>query len=307
MVTIGPGDKMFWGRLAGRLAGVPVICSALHSTGFPDHVEWLNRRLARWTDAFIAVAETQGRYLAEHEGCPASKIRVIPNGVDTERFHPCWPDRRLQQELGLEPNAPVAGIVAALRPEKNHAMFLEVAAMVHAQLPEARFLVIGDGPERKKLETLAQKLGVASVVRFLGSRSDVHELLSLIDVELLTSHMEANPICLMEALACEKPVIATRVGSVAETVLEGRTGFLVAPGDSKQMAARLTALLADRTLASSLGRAGREHVLVRGSVDRMVQGYQDLIAEEYSAKCGNISPPSQGDLASVSVQGTMAH
>ena len=104
VVTVGTGgDKMFWGRLAGWLSGVPVICSALHSTGLPDHVEFSNRLLAPLTDAFIAVAEPHGRYLAEHEGCPAGKVVVIPNGIDAERFHPRPPSQRLQEELGLSP------------------------------------------------------------------------------------------------------------------------------------------------------------------------------------------------------------
>ena len=135
VVTVGTGgDKMFWGRLAAWLAGVPVICSALHSTGLPDRVEFANRLLAPLTDAFIAVAEPHGRYLAEHEGCPAPKVRVIPNGVDVERFHPRWPNRALRQALELDPTAPVVGIVAALRPEKNHEMFLRMAVMVHEGL-----------------------------------------------------------------------------------------------------------------------------------------------------------------------------
>ena len=115
-------------------AGVPVVCSALHSTGLPDHVEWPNRLLAPLTDAFIAVAEPHGRYLAEHEGCPAAKVRVIPNGVDVEKFHPRWPNAGPAAELGLPPGTPTAGIVAALRPEKNHELFLRAAAMVHAAI-----------------------------------------------------------------------------------------------------------------------------------------------------------------------------
>ena len=287
VVTVGTGgDKMFWGRLAAWLAGVPVICSALHSTGLPDRVELLNRLLAPLSDAFIAVAEPHSRYLAAHEGCPAEKVRVIPNGVDVERFHPCWPSRALQQELGLDPAAPVAGIVAALRPEKNHEMFLDTAALVRQKLPNARFLIVGDGPQRAKLEALAQNLGIAEVVRFLGTRSDIPEVLSLLDVLLLTSHMEANPLCLLEAMAVEKPVVATRVGSLGETVLEGWTGYLVPPGDSQRMAAQVLALMADRTRAGAMGRTGREHVIARWSVDRMVRGYEDLIAEIYTAKCG---------------------
>ena len=285
VVTVGAGDKMFWGRLAAWLAGVPVIASALHSTGMPDCVRLPNRLLAPLTDAFIAVAEPHGRYLAEHEGCTASKVRVIPNGVDVEKFRPRWPSQTLREELGLASGTPVAGILAALRPEKHHELFLRTAALVHREIPEARFLIIGDGPRRADLETLARELSLSEAVRFLGTRSDVPELLSLVDVMLLTSHMEANPVSIMEAMATEKPVVATRVGSVGETVLEGRTGYLVAPGAAEEMAGRVVALLRDHALAATMGRAGREHVLTHWSIERMVEGYQDLIAGIYASKC----------------------
>jgi glycosyltransferase involved in cell wall biosynthesis len=285
VVTVGPGDKMFWGRLAGWFSGVPVICSALHSTGLPDHVELFNRLLAPITDAFIAVAEPHARYLAEHEGCPAGKVRVIPNGVDVERFHPRWPSRSLREQLRLPERAPVAGIVAALRPEKNHELFLRSAALVRQQLPEAQFLVVGDGPRRAELERLARQWPLAYAVHFLGTRSDVAELLSLMDVLVLTSHMESNPVSILEAMASEKPVVATRVGSVPETVLDGKTGYLVAPGDAEGLAARIVELLPNRQLAARMGRAGREHVIAHWSVERMVAGYQDLLGDVYAAKC----------------------
>jgi glycosyltransferase involved in cell wall biosynthesis len=289
VVTVGPGDKMFWGRLAAWRAGVPVICSALHSTGLPDHVELPNRLLAPLNDAFIAVAKPHAKYLAEHEGCPAEKIRVIPNGIDTEKFHPRWPNSALRQKLHLDEKTPTIGIVAALRPEKNHEMFLYVAALIHRTLPAARFLVIGDGPQRTKLEALAESLGVDQVVDFLGARSDVPEVLSVLDLVLLTSHMEANPICLLEAMATEKPVVATSVGSVGESVLEGRTGYLVAPGDSQRMAYRAIKLLTDPVWAATMGRAGREEVIAHWSVGGMVRGYEDLIAGIYAGKSGQKS------------------
>lgn len=287
VVTVGPGDKMFWGRLAARLARVPVVCSALHSTGLPDHVELPNRLLARWTDAFVAVAESHGCYLAAHEGCPAEKVRVIPNGIDVEQFHPRWPSDRLRKEFDLPPDAPVAGIVAALRPIKQHEMFLHTAALVYAAEPAARFLIVGDGPERQRLESLAQSLGIAEAVRFVGTRGDVAELLGLMDVVLLTSRMEANPICLLEAMATEKPVVATRVGSVPESVQDGRTGYLVAPGDSRAMTAHVLDLFASPERAAEMGRAGRERVIAHGSVDRMVEGYQDMLEAIYRAKSGD--------------------
>ena len=261
VVTVGTGgDKMFWGRLAGWLARVPVICSALHSTGLPDRVELPNRLLAPITDAFIAVARSHGAYLAEHEGCPARKVRVIPNGVDVERFRPRPRDPVRCEELGIPGHAPVAGIVAALRPEKNHRLFLDVARRVHGEIPAARFLIVGDGPEREDLERYAAELGIAGAVRFAGTRHDVPEMLSLMDVFILTSTMEANPVSILEALACRKPVVATDVGSVSETVLDGQTGYLAPPGDARTIADRVAGLLQDPAHADRLGRAGREYV-----------------------------------------------
>jgi len=286
VVTVGTGgDKMFWGRLAGWLAGVPVLCSALHSTGLPDHVEFPNRLLAPITDAFIAVAPSHGRHLVEHEGCPARKVRVIPNGVDVRRFREQEPDEALRRRLGIPRGAPVAAIVAALRPEKNHEMFLRAAVSIRREVPEARFLVVGDGPQRGRLEDLARELSLDGSVRFLGTRSDVPELLALVDVLALSSHMEANPVSILEAMACAKPVVATAVGSVPDSVLDGGTGYLVAPGSVEEMTARVVELFRNPGRATAFGRAGRERVVVQASSERMVEGYQDLIAELYAAKC----------------------
>ncbi len=285
VVTVGTGgDRMFWGRLAARIARVPVICSALHSTGLPDHVERLNRLLAPITDAFIAVAAPHGRHLVEHEGCPEHKVRVVHNGVDIEKFHPCWPDAALREELALSPETPVVGIVAALRPEKHHELFLRAAALIRKQLPETRFLVVGDGPQRGSLESLAAELSLSSAVHFLGTRLDVAKVLSTMDVAVLTSHMEANPVSILEAMAVEKPVVATRVGSIPEIVLDGQTGCLTTPGDEREIADRVVELLRQPERAAAMGRAGRERVITEGSIGRMVEGYQDLIAGIYNNK-----------------------
>ncbi|MBN2217162.1 MAG: glycosyltransferase [Pirellulales bacterium] len=298
VVTVGTGgDKMFWGRLAAVAEGVPVICSWLHSTGLPDHVELPNRLLAPVTDAFIAVAEPHGRYLTEHEGCPASKVRVVPNGVDAQRFRPRWPNESLREELELNPDAPVVGIVAALRPEKRHDRFLHCAARIVGHVPAARFLIVGDGPERKRLEVLATDLGLVQSVRFLGTRDDVPELLALFDVMLLTSDMEANPVSILEAMAAEKPVVAPAVGSVGETVVDGKTGRLFPPGDVEAAAAAVIELLADRERAAAMGRAGRETVLARWSIDRMVEGHEALISEIYQNKAvGQRTTPDRSPL-----------
>lgn len=285
VITVGTGgDKMFWGRLAAWRAGVPVIASALHSTGLPDHVEWLNRRLAQITDAFIAVAGPHARYLAEHEGCPANKVRVIPNGVDVERFRPLPADAALRSSVGLPPSAPVAAIVAALRPEKNHELFLRGAARIRQARADAHFLVIGDGGLRPRLEAMRDELGLTGAVHFLGTRGDIPELLALADVLLLTSHMEANPVSILEALACGKPVVATHVGSIPETVHDGESGYLVPSADELSLAARVVDLFNDSSRARRFGQAGRQTVVKHWSLERMVAGYEDLIEGTYAKK-----------------------
>lgn len=298
VITVGTGgDRMFWGRLAAWRAGVPVVLSALHSTGLPDRVERLNRLLTPWTDGFIAVAEAHGQYLARSEGCPAHKVRVVPNGVDIERFQPRPRSESLRRELGLPPTAPVAGIVAALRPEKNHELFLRVAARVRSQVPEARFLIVGDGIERTKLEHLSRELNLTDRVLFLGTRPDIADLLAQMDVHVLTSRMEANPVSILEAMACGKPAVAPAVGSIPETVVDGVTGLLAPPGNEAALAVCVTALLNDPLRAAALGRAGRERVVKHYSLERMVDGYQQLIEDVYSSKCQSPRGGRQRQLA----------
>lgn len=285
VVTVGAGDKMFWGRLAAHWAATPVVLAALHSTGWPDGLGRLNRLLTPWTDAFIAVAPEHGRFLVQHERLPADKVRVIPNGVDVERFaFDAAAPASVRRELGLEGDTPLCGIVAALRPEKNHELFLRVAQCVLQELPRTHFLVIGDGPRRPALQTQAATLGIEPHVHFLGTRGDIPRLLAALNVFLLTSDNEANPVSILEALSVQVPVVATDVGSVAATVRPGQTGCLAPAGDVRQLALYATRLLRDPRLARALGEAGRREVVGHWSLDRMVRGYEQLILEIYRRK-----------------------
>jgi glycosyltransferase involved in cell wall biosynthesis len=285
VVTVGAGDKMFWGRLAAKIAGVPVICSALHSTGWPDGVGKLNRLLTPITDGFIGVAARHGRHLIENEHFPALKVHVIPNGVDTERFQPN-PNAAAQfrHELHIPSDAPVTIIVAALRPEKNHLLFLEAASLVRSQRPDAHFIIVGEGPERPAIELGVQRFRLGECVHLVGSRSDIPELLSACDAFMLTSHNEANPVSILEAMSVGLPVVSTNVGSVCESVEHGVTGFLAQPGNACDLADSLLTVFSDRELAAQLGAAGRQTVIDRWSLEAMVRGYEDLICGIFAEK-----------------------
>jgi glycosyltransferase involved in cell wall biosynthesis len=286
VIIVGAGDKMFWGRLAARRARVPVVLSALHSTGWPDSIGRLNRAplMTRWTDGFIGVAEAHGRHLIDVERFPTEKVHVIPNGVDVACFHPRQSGEAVRSELGLGPTTPVIGIVAALRPEKNHALFLQAAKIVRDRIPAAKFLIVGDGPQRAALLELAGQLALSDAVHFLGNRSDVPEVLAAMDIFALTSQIEANPVSILEAMASGKPVVAPRVGSIGESVSDGETGYLTAPGDLLQVADRLAELAADPQKARRMGQAGRAVVVAHWSLEGMVEGYEQLIAKIYRKK-----------------------
>ena len=289
VISVGAGDKMFWGRLAARFASVPVICSALHSTGWPDGVGRMNRLLTPITDAFIAVAKPHGQFLVNFEKFPASKVAVIPNGVDTHRFRPNLESKtQVRKELGLAPGTPLVGIVAALRPEKNHALFLNAASRVIEKIPNAHFVIVGDGPERNNVESTIAALSLGESVTLLGTRSDTPSLLAALDVFALTSHNEASPVSILEALSCGVPVVSTRVGSVAESVHDQWNGFTVEPDDVDAVAERVQYLLTNKETAETMGNNGREHVQLHGSLETMVRMYEHLIHSIFDRKTNRI-------------------
>ena len=297
VVTVGTGgDKMFWGRLAGWLAGAPVICSALHSTGLPDHVEFTNRLLSPLTDAFIAVAEPHGPYLAAHEGCPAKKIRVIPNGIDVERFHPRWPDRLAATRTRPEAGAPVAGIVAALRPEKNHELFLEgrrAGPCRSCRRPSFWWwATVRGGPNWRQWP----RISISPRPCVFGHASDVPELLSLMDVLVLTSHMEANPICVLEAMASEKPVVATRVGSRARDRVGRPNRLLMPAGDAHALADRVLELMTPRPGGNRPGRPRTRHrpLVGRPHGPRLSRPVARIYMDKCTGADGTVQGPEPG-------------
>ncbi len=287
VITVGAGDKMFWGRLAARLANVPVILSALHSTGWPDGVGRANRWLTPLTDGFIAVARSHGEFLVEKEKFPREKVFVIRNGIDTHRFVFSQTARdEWRSRLNLKPSTLVVGIVAALRPEKNHRLFLQAARKTSESIPNAAFLIAGDGGLRQELETYAAEIGLASQVQFVGNVSDTPGFLSAIDLFALTSDNEASPVSIVEAMSCQRPVVATRVGSVPELVKDGETGFLTPTNDCEAISKAWVAILSNHQLQAEMSNAGRVFAVNNASQSEMTGGYTRLVERKFTEKTG---------------------
>jgi glycosyltransferase involved in cell wall biosynthesis/CelD/BcsL family acetyltransferase involved in cellulose biosynthesis len=274
--AVGGRDALFWGPLAGKVARVPVIVGALHSMR-PGMLLWLNRLLLRRADAVVAVAEGLREYLVDKERIPAGRVVVIHNGIEPRSFSAPSNGDALRDALGLQPGAPLVGIVAGLRKVKNHDTFLQAAALVVREFPEARFLVVGDGPERERLERLRHELGLDEAVIFLGHRTDVPEIMSALEVFTLTSRSEAFPIAVLEAMAAGKPVVSTNVGAVGEAVVDGETGYLVQPGSVEALARAVCELLRNRERAKKMGSAGRSRVRSHFTLDASAATTQQLL------------------------------
>jgi len=230
-------------------------------------------------DRVVALARSHGDYLKREEGIPAEKIVVIHNGVDTSRFSPAAsPGERngLRAGLGIPAEAFVVAIVAALRPEKNHDMFLRAASELRGR--GYLFLVVGEGGEERRLKDLAAQLSLGDSVRFMGRRKDIPDILAASDLFVLCSHpvVETFPLSVLEAMSSGVPAVSTRVGSV-ETILEdGREGLLIEPGDERALAGAIRSLREDGTRRREMGARARSRVVERFSLDGMVGRYAAL-------------------------------
>lgn len=247
-------------RLAGRLAGVPLVVAHEWERGAPPG---LARRavdlLLRPGTCFIAASEHHARRLIA-SGVPPARVAVVRNGIEVSRFEG-GERQRTRAALGIEPDAPVLLVPARLHPAKGHRDLLDALPAIRRAQPGVRVLFAGTGPERAALESGAEARGIRAAVRFLGQREDVADLLAACDLVVLPSRAEGLPAALLEAFAAERAAVATAVGGVPEAAEEGREARLVPPRDPAALAAAIGALLASPGERAALAAAGRARVL----------------------------------------------
>ncbi len=261
------------GPYVGRLAGVPVVVNNQRNLSYwldggakEVAYRYANRHLvdAVMVNSAAAAAELETRFRT-----PAEKIVMLAPGVDLSRFDG-HSSNELRERMGLG-SSHVVGIVAKLSTVKGHAHFLRAAALVREQCDDVVFLVVGGGPLRGELESLAEALGLGSSVRFMGIRDDIPAVLGLMDVFVLSSLSEGAPNVILEAMASGLPVVATNVGGVPDLVRDGETGCLVEPGDPEGLAAAVLGILRDKTRAGLMGRLARNVVHAEHDIDHVVE------------------------------------
>jgi glycosyltransferase involved in cell wall biosynthesis len=205
-------------------------------------------------------------------------VVTIPNFLDPQAFDPIADgDReRLLAELGVPDGAFVVGIVARLAAVKDHATLFHAVASLMPSIPNIHVVMVGDGPERARLEALAASLGMTSIVHFAGQRAQAPNLHGLFDVSVLCSTSEAFPNSILEAMAASRAVVATDVGGTPDAVREGRTGLLVPPSDPSRLAWAISRLYEDPSLRVKLGTAARASAQAGYSADSVLPQLEQL-------------------------------
>ena len=263
LLTVIPN---IWGRIWGRLAGLPVIVGNCRGGGAPrrQHERWL------WPLAHHILCNS--RYvrdlLVSAYRVPSNRVTVVPNGVDSEFFGPPARER---------PSGPLRLLtVARLVPDKDHDTLLMAFARIASRHPEAELWLVGDGPRRQALEHKAGDLALNGRVRFFSGQPDLRAFYHRAHLFVLSSVAEALPNVILEAMAAGLPIVATRVGGIPEVVVEKSTGLLVEPGDVTGLAAALDYLLKNSEIRESMGQHGRERVMQQYSLTAMVKGHEEV-------------------------------
>jgi glycosyltransferase involved in cell wall biosynthesis len=272
----------FVGRWAAKLAGVPVIVHTFHGHVFEGYFGprktqmfiWLERITSRITDTILTLTEGLRRELADkYRVARSERITVLPLGLDLQPFADT-PRKAgaFRQAWGIPADAPLVGISGRFVQVKNHALFLEAAAIIHAQRPDARFVMIGDGELRAEVEAQIDALGLREVVIITGWQRDLTTAYADMDVFIISSVNEGTPVTIIEALSAGCPVVATRVGGLPDLLEGGRFGALTPSGDRDALAAGILAVLADPPDTTDAQRA----MLNRYGIDRLADDLRAL-------------------------------
>ncbi|NNN06017.1 MAG: glycosyltransferase family 4 protein, partial [Elusimicrobia bacterium] len=275
------------GRLAAALAGVPVVVHTYHGFGFHDRQNALikavyvalERLCAPLTTKLIFVSRANAEYAEKHRLGRAADAALIRSGVRLDDFPASVDKDALKMSAGIGRHATLVVSIGNLKPQKNAGDFVAAAARAAKAAPHARFVFIGDGPQRRALEAKAFTLGLNDRLFFLGWRRDAARWLAAADVFALTSLWEGLPRALVEAMRTGLPSVCYATDGVVDVLHDGVTGLLAPPGDVEAFAQKLTNLLLDAGLRARLGAAARASIGPEFDIDEMVRAQERLYLE----------------------------
>jgi glycosyltransferase involved in cell wall biosynthesis len=240
------------------------------SLGMRFKLNLVSRFVLRRLDRIGVVSMAKLNKLLSQFRLNPKRLDLIYNSVDLERFKNLEKGAEIREIMGIPPENKIIGMVGRLVREKAYDIFLKSAKKITENYPDARFLIIGDGRERPALETLAEDLGIARQVMFLGEREDAAELISLFDVAVLSSRSESFPLVILEYMASMKPIVSTNVGGIPEIIRNGESGILVPPEDPEALSKKTMELLSDSKLAGKIALKAKQEVEIKFSMKNMM-------------------------------------
>ncbi|MCK4649022.1 glycosyltransferase [bacterium] len=274
--THSPKDSWI-ASFAARLTFRPILLRTRHIT-VPISNHPLNI-VYKMPHKIITIGGAIRMAMIEVNRLPPEKIVSIPTGVDLERFNPNRVKGNIRKELGIDQDTPLVGSISIIRTEKGYPYFLEAAQEILKVKPETRFLIVGHEPKGDTVAQEVKRRGLNDKVFMPGLREDIPDILAHLDVFVLCSLREAFGQVITQALAMERPVVATNVGGIPELIKNNQTGLLVPPADSKALARAMLELLENREKAERLGRNGRKLIEEKFSQEAMIEKTEDLYRE----------------------------
>lgn len=281
---LGRADN--YGRVAAKIARVPVIVSTVHNVE-----AWKSRFFLRWIDAWTStfadrLIACSGR-VAEHLRelhVSMEKVVVVKNGIHlrhwTEKPDPAAAGA-IRRELGAGQNEFVVGVIGRLETQKGHSYLFQAIAALKDEIPDLRLWVIGEGSLRESLERLAGELGLSSKITLTGVRRDMRSVYAALDLVVMPSLWEGLPITLLEAMACQRPILATTVGGIPEVITDEKNGLLIPPKNVPALIVALKRCHRERQFTQSLANAAFETVTNEFSIDHNAQKllalYEELV------------------------------
>ncbi len=284
----------FLGRLSARLARVPVVIHTVHGFAFHDQEpQWrrilfrnLERLASNWCDKVIFISQPLIEWALREKIIKEEKVTKIYSGIDLGKFHPVDNDEknRIREKWHIGQDDEVIGIVSKLWDGKGHDVLIKAFRDLKREIKKAKLIIVGEGYLHDRLNDLVCGLGLKESVLFTGFQMDVSEIVASFDVAVLPSFYEGMGRVLLEAMAMEKPVVATRVGGIPDLVDDGINGILTTPGDVKELSKALRKILMDKGLASAMGREGRKKISLRFSSQLMVESIRSVYIEQMNRK-----------------------
>jgi glycosyltransferase involved in cell wall biosynthesis len=268
-----------YGRFAAFLAGVPVIIASVHDNYRTDKRpkrRIMNRILSKITDKIVAVSEDVKEDIIRYDSIDPSKIEVIPNGIDVERFNPEKNTANIRKEFSLEEDDIVIGFIGRIVPAKGLEYLLNALPYLKEEFKSIKLLIVGEGSLVEELKERAKKNNIFDNILFTGKRRDIPEILASINIFVMPSIAEGLPNALLEAMAMGKPIVTTEVGGIPEIVKNGFNGLLVPPRDTLSLSKAIKELISNDQLAAKLGQAARDLVHDNLSIKAIAQKWQSL-------------------------------